>query len=284
MLLSQTNVYPRGGVLIVKDPKNTSCLNCKRLVPGILGMNILRDCYRSLFEKHGSTLFFSPHVESAAPAFRCASERVEAILNSPKSYKVKVHGSYPSSIRAGTLSMVPVSCLQSSLIDFLLEPLGVEDGNLPEGLLVSRTLVCAEGGGCICAYNYVGVSDIWLSPRRVIGTVQAITLSSESVPYLQVSFESMAEHTVHISAQNVVTSPVASATLEIPVFPGLTEEDAVQARTLFSQYHTIFSQTETDLGCTSLIIHHIPLLDEAPVRQPYHRLPPSKYEVVKAHI
>lgn len=46
----------------------------------------------------------------------------------------------------------------------------------------------------------------------------------------------------------------------------------------------MFAAHEGDLGCTSLISHEIPLLDEVPVRQRYRRLPPSEYEVVKAHI
>lgn len=39
-----------------------------------------------------------------------------------------------------------------------------------------------------------------------------------------------------------------------------------------------------DLGCTNLISHDIPLLDDVPVRQRYRHIPPSEYEAVKAHI
>jgi len=38
------------------------------------------------------------------------------------------------------------------------------------------------------------------------------------------------------------------------------------------------------LGCTILILHDIPLLDETPVRQRYRHIPPSEYDAVKAHI
>ncbi len=37
-------------------------------------------------------------------------------------------------------------------------------------------------------------------------------------------------------------------------------------------------------NCTDLISHEIPLLHSAPVHQRYRRIPPSEYEVVKAHI
>lgn len=46
----------------------------------------------------------------------------------------------------------------------------------------------------------------------------------------------------------------------------------------------MFAAHDGDLGCTSLISHEIPLLDEVSVRQRYRRLPPSEYEVVKARI
>lgn len=53
---------------------------------------------------------------------------------------------------------------------------------------------------------------------------------------------------------------------------------------LFAWYESIFSKGDGDLECTSLNVHEIPLVDDAPVRQPYRRIPPSQYETVKAHI
>ena len=44
-----------------------------------------------------------------------------------------------------------------------------------------------------------------------------------------------------------------------------------------------FSAYEGDLGCTNLISHNIPLLDDVPVRLRYRRIPPSVW-VAKAHI
>lgn len=50
------------------------------------------------------------------------------------------------------------------------------------------------------------------------------------------------------------------------------------------KYGDVFSKGDTDLGCTSLIEHHIPLLDNVPTKQRYRRIPPSQFEIVKAHI
>ena len=46
----------------------------------------------------------------------------------------------------------------------------------------------------------------------------------------------------------------------------------------------MFSAHDGDLGCTTLISHDIPLIDEVPVRQRYRHIPPSEFEAVKAHI
>lgn len=53
---------------------------------------------------------------------------------------------------------------------------------------------------------------------------------------------------------------------------------------LLQKYSGIFSTFEGDLGCTNLISHDIPLLDDVPLGQRYRCIPPSEYEAVKAHI
>ena len=64
----------------------------------------------------------------------------------------------------------------------------------------------------------------------------------------------------------------------------LSAEDQTKVRSLLMKYASVFSAHDGDLGCTNLIAHDIPLLDEVPVRQRYRRIPPSDYEVVKKHI
>jgi len=64
----------------------------------------------------------------------------------------------------------------------------------------------------------------------------------------------------------------------------LTEPDQTEVRSLLQKYSSVFSAYDGDLGCTNLISHVIPLLNDVPVRQRYRRIPPSEYEEVKAHI
>ncbi|CAL8406427.1 unnamed protein product [Arctogadus glacialis] len=74
---------------------------------------------------------------SAAPAARRAlrhCEQIQAIENAPKPFKVKVHGKLPVCLEAGALTMVPVTCPQLESAEFLLEPLGFDGEQLPEGV------------------------------------------------------------------------------------------------------------------------------------------------------
>lgn len=64
----------------------------------------------------------------------------------------------------------------------------------------------------------------------------------------------------------------------------LTTDDQVWVRSLLCDYQSVFSAHDGDLGCTTLIAHEIPLLDETPICQRHRRIPPSEYDAVKAHI
>lgn len=282
---------PSRGVLIVRDPPEGFFKTRKKATPGILGMNIITGCYRELFEQHGPRLFQIPAVQSASLAWKRAlrhSQRMEAIVSSATAFQVRVQGRLPIRITAGTLSMVPVTCPQVPPMEFLLEPLGPLEGCLPEGLLISPALVHAERGTLYAPVTNVGQSDVWLTPRRVLGTVQMIDsgdIIAGNSPHVELAVdESTRECTAHVSVQSAgqVGDPLAD--VEHLEFPELTPDENAEARRLLTKYQHLFSKGEGDLGCTSLITHEIPLLDEAPVRQPYRRIPPSQYEAVRAHI
>lgn len=64
----------------------------------------------------------------------------------------------------------------------------------------------------------------------------------------------------------------------------LSSEERDQVQSLLREYSSVFAAHDQDLGCTHLVTHDIPLLDDIPVRQRYRRIPPSDYELVKEHI
>uniref|UniRef100_A0A3B1IG97 Gypsy retrotransposon integrase-like protein 1 n=1 Tax=Astyanax mexicanus TaxID=7994 RepID=A0A3B1IG97_ASTMX len=277
---------PERGVLIVKDPEHVVLRDRKSATPGILGMNVLEACYQVLFEQHGSELFQSPSVQSANPAFRRALkqiEKIEAFFNATSPFTVKVQGRKPICVHAGTLSLVPVTCPQLDSVEFLLEPLDFNYGHLPEGLLLSPAFVSAKKGLLYAPIVNVSGADVWLPPRHAIGTVQPGTVTSLPTSSSVSISPSWEECLAFVSVQETASGPKSPHGL-LSDIEGLSEEQMAAVSLLFDQYQDIFAQTEGDLGCTTLLTHEIPLLDEVPVRQPYRRIPPSQYEAVKLHI
>lgn len=115
-----------------------------------------------------------------------------------------------------------------------------------------------------------------------MGTVQVASVAPGcSSPFEFFIEQTMSNRNIYVSSQ---PAPSVLHDLEIPLFNGLTEEQAVQAKALLIKYSALLSQSEGELGCTDLITHEIPLVEEVPVHQPNRRLPPSQYETVKAYI
>lgn len=271
------------GVLVVKDPIDPHMQSKKLQIPGLLGMNVIKGFYYELFVQYGQSLFEDSTV-AEAPEWRRALRHCqveETIANSPDPFKVRVKGKSPLFVAAGTLTMVPVTCPKAPSqhnMEFYVAPLEPEEGVLPEGLLVSPAVVVSERGLMHVPVINVGDSDVWLTPRRVIATVSMATVVSEHSSQVVSSNEcaaSVAQHGVEAKGGD---------SWEVPLFEGLDGFEQQQAAALLNKYRCLFAKDEADLGCTNLIQHEIPLLDDTPVRQPYRRIPPSQYEMVRAHI
>ncbi len=213
-------------------------------------------------------------------------QNLELLLNSLEAYKVKVRGGAPVCVTAGALTFVPVTCPKvpsQEQFQFLVEPLDFEEGSLPEGLLVSPAFILSERGVAYVPVTNVSYSDVWLTPRRVIATVCVARVIAEQDPQAELSVKfSDNEHMAYATTQQV--EHVGEEGIHFPSFEDLDEGEQLKAKALLMKYHSLFAKTDLDVGCTNLITHEIPLLDETPVRQPYRRIPPSQYEVVRAHI
>lgn len=224
---------PKRGVLIVRDPCNSALKKHKSTVPGVLGMNVVWLCFKELYEKYGPELFQSPPVLSAAPAWKQAlraCEQMDAVVNAPSPFKVRVQGGSPIRVPAGTLSMIPVTCPQVPLrepVSLLLEPLELEEGALPVGLLVSPCLVLAERGTLFAPITTVGNTDVMLHPRKVVATVQCADVVRPDAALSEPSAETSSRYTVSVSTQIARTETSVSAILELTESDGLSEQEAV---------------------------------------------------------
>lgn len=126
-------------------------------------------------------------------------------------------------------------------------------------------------------YVPVGMTDVLLHPHTGLGAVCSAQVVSLSAGVTEVK-----PTTVSISSQAMAS--VAPGGVNTMDLSALTAQEQMELHALLQKYHTVFSNHDGDLGCTNLISHEIPLLDETPVRQRYQRVPPSEYEEAKALI
>ncbi|TWW67306.1 Retrovirus-related Pol polyprotein from transposon opus [Takifugu flavidus] len=262
---------PRCGVLVVRDHLG----EVSSEVPGILGMNIIRRCYHVLFGQHGQALFNLPSVTEAPRSVTLALQMCSQQPSSRLTGKVKVRGRKACRIPGGTMKIVVATCSeQFSGRSVLFEP---SENGLPAGLLASPALVRVVRGTAYIPIVNVGTTSVLLYPRTIAGTLDEGCIVSMPAGVIEVPTS------VATSASQAV-SDVTPDLVEAIDLSALPVEDQGRVQSLLRQYASVFSSHEGDLGCTSLISHDIPLLDDVPVRQRHRRIPPSEYEVVKEHI
>lgn len=272
-------VLPKIGVLVVKDAPDPITKQQKKSVPGLLGMNAIRSCYEELFQEHGQHLFQYPPVQTASKVWKRAFSECqswERISNSGHLGRAAVQPGPTLRLPAGCLQFVPATCSLAvgAIKTCLLEPLPYGEGRLPANILISAALLPITQGRVQIPVVNVGTEDQWLHPHTVLGTLYV----TDSPP----ASDTEADHMAFIqSTASANPSTVDFTSLQ---WPSLSTSEQLEVKTLLEKYRQVFSQHDGDIGCTTLVQHQIPLLDEVPVRQRYRRLPPSQFAVVKAHI
>ncbi|KAL6490489.1 hypothetical protein MHYP_G00008340 [Metynnis hypsauchen] len=277
-------LIPDRGWLVVKDPPGSAG---SVAVPGVLGMNVIRECYHELFGQHGSSLFGLPPVVHASPPWQQALQychRTSGRSVIIPARVARVRGRRPIFIPPGTLKMVAATC--SSQVGeapegVLFEPFN-NSSPLPDGLLISTSLVKVARGTVYVPVVNVGQARVALHPRCPLGLLSQAQVVSLPAGVTEVVSEVPAVVAL-AQAQVVQASPILEQ-IEGLDLSSLSSEEQMRVKSLLQKYASVFSAFEGDLGCTGLISHDIPLLDDAPVRQRYRRIPPSDYDAVKAHI
>ncbi|KAL2089536.1 hypothetical protein ACEWY4_014224 [Coilia grayii] len=263
---------PQCGVLVVRDPPG----GVGSQTPGVIGMNILNKCYHELFGQHGASLFSLPSVTQAHSVVVEALQQCHQAETHPtRPGKVKVRGGRAHRIPGGTMVMVAATCSgQFSNTSALFEP---TDRGLPAGLLASPAIVRVTRNTSYIPVVNVGIRDVLLYPRTDLGSLCCVQVVSLPTQVTEVG-------TVAASVATQVVVPSVSAQIKGVDLSVLSPADQEQVRGLLQRFHGVFASHDGDLGCTNLISHQIPLTDEVPIRQRHRRIPPSEYEMAKAHI
>ncbi|TWW68330.1 hypothetical protein D4764_19G0001280 [Takifugu flavidus] len=239
-------------------------------------MNVIRRCYQELFGVFSSSLFESPFVSGAPGPVVAALQKCHQTAAQPNPQgDIRVRGGQVVWIPGGVMKLVAATCSeQFSGQSVLFEP---PESGLPAGLLASPCLLRVVRGTVWVPVVNVGKAGVLLYPRVRLGVVNAAQVVSLPAGITEVGLT-----TATLASQSAV-SPVLDRIGSWDL-PALTELEQASVRSLLDQYSSVFAANDGDLGCTNLISHKIPLLDDVPVRQRYRRIPPSEYEAVKMHI
>lgn len=256
-------LMPWCGVLVVKDPPG----GVSSQVPGMLGMNVIYKCYRELFGQHGLALFDLLVISGAPKSVVQALQKChQASEQAPPaaSGKVRVRGRSAWRIPGGTIKIVTATCSeQYSGNTALFEPL---DSNQAR-LLVSPALVRVVRGTAFIPVVNVGSTGVLLYPHTVVGSLEEVRVVSLPAGVTEVPSQvaTMASH----SASSTLHEQIGEVDLS-----SLPAEGQGRVKALLEKYAPVFSSHDGDLGCTNLIAHDIPLLDDVPIRQRYKRISP----------
>ena len=129
----------------------------------------------------------------------------------------------------------------------------------------------------------VSTSPVYIEPHTCLATLQPVELIRGRAA--EVVFNRISPEEEQVTVLEQQAGPSAGVALAPKIaqleLPELTSVQASEVRYRLQKYAHVFTTSDNDLGCTTLIQHEIPLVDEAPVRQRYRRIPPSQYEEVK---
>lgn len=162
----------------------------------------------------------------------------------------------------------------------------LESGNspLPEGLIVVPSLVSNVKPVLPVPVVNLSTEDVWLQPCARLGTFCPVEVNPNAC--CEVKFQRISAGVEEVTVETEERQVLANG---LPAFCdklnlGGTVEQQEELKALHSRFVDVFALANEDLGFSDKVQHEIHLVDDAPVSQPYRRLPPTQYGEVREHI
>jgi len=152
--------------------------------------------------------------------------------------------------------------------------------HMSAGLLVSTALATLKEGLAYVPVTNVNSEVAYLQPRTPLVLLHSVHVVEANSPKIVCNEETDAQGKVTVMC---FQASVGLDLQSVDLF-NLSHQEQLKAKDLLGKYRNVFSTGESDLGCTTLIEHNIPLTDDIPTKQCYRRIPPSQFEMVKAQI
>ena len=261
------------GILIVKDAPG-------RQMPGILGMNIIKECKELVIQACGTSqpkeLRSNVVMQNWVRAFKNTVPTVKGFA--------RLAGHEAACIPANSVSIVNVKGPHTRLKSDGLSHVCIEPFAKTEKLILLNTVAKNDAGIFPVPVVNPTQSDIWIQAKSKLGLVSECTAEPPSVSKVEFIQTGVNEQTV-VPHLDVVSSE-GEIDIEgfIPKDLPCTESQREKIVELFSKHKDVFLHNDLDIGYSNTVTHRIETTDDAPVTAPYRRIPPSQYEEVKKHI
>ena len=266
------------GIIVVKD-------HCLPSTPALLGMNIIRSCWKTLFQegetKGGTTmpLETSPAGQKAwKHALRVCSQ--EARFTQP--------GGEVGYIR--TTTNVKILPRQEVLLTGRVRggPGGRPYLALVESMLeetpwlLARAVVKAEGGQIPIRIKNPGKTPVYLRRYQRVGRLSLVQPGNVFTGNINLSLSS--PDTIEVDLQPTsLLDPAAVAPIPVDLSGAdLSADEQRQVAECLARHKAVFSQNDQDYGRATTVLHEIPTGDAPPIRERHRQIPPNLYQEVRA--
>ncbi|KAK3560440.1 hypothetical protein QTP86_008445 [Hemibagrus guttatus] len=265
---------PECGFLIVRD---ADAAEPDPTPPGIIGMNITQRCREFALTEFDTTL--GGKLDSV---WREASSHVQDIELKKTTSTAKVSGkTHVTASSVATIYARVNKRATDTSAWLLLEPGSTP---LPRGLIPMPTLVAPKSQVLPVQVVNLSQEDVWLPPNVRFGVLTPCQCVESDVCEVRFHSISSDHEEVSVDQRDKPESDTGPRNLLSRLHIGGTPEQQARLCGLLTKYADVFAVCDEDLGYTDREKHEIHLTDDAPVAQPYRRIPPTQFEEVKEHI
>lgn len=259
-------------------------------LPGIVGMNVLRD-FKDLFMaiKGVKRMDRYSHGFKEAKVQRVLANikmQTEALSCGDKIGFVKVAGRQAITIPPFSERVVEGRCRIPPRVSCQVLVEASTNVSLPKSVLIANVLAKAADGKVPVRVLNSSEKPVKLPPRCRIA---ALSKPQEVVPKMLVELEEK-EGALHVrTVQQCQVKGEVSTREQLPVpvqidLENLTETQSRKLHDLLAKHSDVFSKHDCDFGYTTAVTHSVPTGDAPPIRQRHRRIPPQVFQEVKKHV